>query len=169
MKALLFTSLVLGSATYLIASQSNTVQQWFETVQPRAQEVVSKSQTQLNRVLEKTDAFSRDITGSQMVSELKDTVSALQEEIATLRSELASKNTHTEQAIVADTLSTHSLEPAISDGMPSEPPKGQNQIEQTSPFVENVMPKTLPYMPVEERSDALMALVQRMEMKAAGY
>jgi len=169
MKALLFTSLVLGSATYLIASQSNTVQQWFEAVQPQAQEVVSTSQTQLNRVLEKTDAFSRDITGSQVVSELKDTVSALQDEIATLRSELASRNTHSEQTIVEETFSTHTLAPAISDGMPSVLPNGQNQIEQTSPFVENVMPKILPYMPVEERSDALMALVQRMEMKAAGY
>jgi len=130
MKSLIFCSLVLGSASYLFATQSETVQQWLQSVQHPKQMLPVESQQHLGNMFNTTEQVAKELSHK---NEAKAIVQAV------------------EQKTIDQTETTI------------------DKLVATTPLLKSEAQKKSLYMPIEERSNALMALVQRMEMKAAGY
>lgn len=178
MKTLIFTGLVLGASTYLLATQSDTVKSWVDNVQPQAQELVEKGGAKLDGLFEKTV----DATGKELLVDYPSELNALKKQVAELTSQLSEKNPSEEIAgkdsisKTIDTVSTttSNLVKTLSDEINTSTQKlvqktenGQIATDLTNAHLTSSEQNI--YMPVEERSNALMALVHRMELKAAGY
>lgn len=180
MKGLVFSGLVLGSVVYLVATQSSAVNsdfvhQWLDEVQPQAQEIVSSGEQQLERALEAAQPVpGAPAIEAALIQELKASIIELQDEIKQLKANvpsvlpepLPSSQQNTDVALQPQSrdlvVEDVSADPLLQIQAYHVP---ENQVETLAAEAE----KMSPYMRVEERSEALMALVYRMEMKAAGY
>jgi len=159
MKTLLFTALVMGSVTYLVATQSELLHGWIDGVKPQAQQVVSEGQNKLDQLFEKTKEVTSDLSDTELVTKLKSSVSELKEDVKRLTNEL---NKNAAKRTEADEIRTEAAE-YVNETMTKDDNTPLNETINDQPDAAS------PYMPVKERSDALMALVNRMEMKAAGF
>jgi hypothetical protein len=190
MKALLFTGLVLGSVTYLAATQTDVLHGWLDDFKPQAEKVVSESQTHLDRLFDEAKPIVQPIKESALVKQLTDTVSELKEEMQAIKSQIDSaRNTQSldsndvaknqEPSGIAN---LNGVEHIATQGQYSGETDAQKVAvnETTKPINTDVAEQWFesspkegetdsPYMPIKERSNALMALVHRMEIKAAGY
>lgn len=167
MKTLIFSGLVLGASAYLVATQSDLLHDWIDQAQPAAKQLVSAGEAQI-------DAFTKK--GEKIVAgnEKDQQIEMLKQEIAELKSQLAE---HRDSQIEADKdvlkelnkelhneprkeaiVDTQVLEQSVAVEKPETRYSKETTDTQSSPGL----------MPIHERSEALIALANRMEMKAAG-
>ncbi len=148
MKTLIFSCLVIGATGYLAFTQSSTVSSWVDSVLPKAEAIAQDIQ---NAVVEGTvDEQKIDdstFMNNPLVTELKQTVESLKQEIETMKDIQSEKNPHIEELVN------------------SAPIVNTEQVDNTEPETfqesENVL------MSAQDRGEALMALVYRMELRAA--
>jgi len=157
MKMLIFSGLVLGSISYLVATQTDLLQGWADQDSLPGQELISEAPQALNPFSDSQAEQVEALKDAQFVRDLQASVAQLKAEVEQLTQALNDKKT-TELEVPIEAEPAHSV---IASEQPAEAtPRHQ------------IMPDSVPvspYMPVTERSDALMDLVHRMEMKAASY
>jgi predicted RNase H-like nuclease (RuvC/YqgF family) len=94
MKSLIFTGLVLGASSYLVATQSETVKGWVDMAKPHAQTLVEAGEETVQRLTEeKTDASKAAIPAKTEVSNTETVTKTEQQsntdkELAALKKEL---------------------------------------------------------------------------------
>lgn len=153
MKSLIFSGLVLGSSAYLVATQTDLLSDWTSEGNLSA----SKQLTERQPAAVTLDEQVKSIRDSELVKEFKANISALKTEVGQLTQAL--KETQIpkpDEPVLTD------LPPVQEYSLPPEEALPRREIV-PDPVVVS------PYMPVKERSDALMDLAHRMEMKAAAY
>jgi hypothetical protein len=145
MKMLIFSALVLGSIAYLVATQSDLLQAWAT----EDSVVVSETET----LTRPADASAERKAASEIMQDLQVSVSALKAELAALQeAKMPTENGSVEKEIPLK----------LTPDVQAKTSLAQRQI------IPDPAPVS-PYMQAAERSQALMDLVHRMEMKAAGY
>lgn len=157
MKMLIFSGLVLGSISYLVATQTDLLQGWADQDSLAIQERVSEAQQALNPFSDGRAEQAEALKDAQLVRDLQASVANLKAEVEQLTQALQDKK------------STASQEPV--DTQLTQNFKHSEQAEEATPR-HQIVPDSAPispYMPAAERSNALMDLVHRMEMKAASY
>jgi len=185
MKKLIFIGLVLGASSYLLSSHSTSVATWLSKFNTKA--VVTKT-TQHLASSRKIEQFENQLSQlkiqvSKLTDQLKENV---QEQVSPSLDQLpvdlsksapfqqikteakpekqekvlaVNEKQKTQSAITLDDFSTDTL---VSQSMQTQAIIPA-QVEASAPVAQEE------YMPVAERSAALMELVQRMEMRAAGF
>lgn len=153
MKSLIFSGLVLGSMAYLVATQTD----WLQNLNTRDMLATKEKTIQLDKDLRPIQQPLRSAQDSELVQQLQASVSSLKKELAQL-----SKDLQEAKKPQLDAPAETVLMPVVPQESQVAAPLPRHQIEPES------LPVS-PYMPAAERSNALMDLVHRMEMKAAGY
>ena len=153
MKSVIFAGLVLGSISYLVATQTDLLQGWAT----EDKDLATASASKLEQTLKPIRQQAENLGQAQLVQELQSSVTALKAELAQLT--LALQEAKTAAAPVPVEIEQPQLS-AVPEQ--TETALSRHQIEP------DAQPASL-YMPAAERSNALMDLVHRMEMKAAGY
>lgn len=158
MKILIFSGLVLGSVTYLVATQSDLLQGWIERAKPQAREVVNEGQHPLKQLFENRVNEAKEPDESQVISDLTQTVKQLKQDVQQLSEALSEAETSVPEQPLAN---------EVTDKVKNPWPvlEARKPIQQ----VEQAADPLSAYMPVKERSDALLDLARRMEMKAASF
>lgn len=157
MKMLIFSGLVLGSITYLVATQTDVLQGWVYKDTLPGQERVSEAQQALNPFSDDQVEQADVLKDAQRVRDLQASVANLKAEVEQLTQALQDTKTATLEV----PFEVESTQSAIASGPEAEPIPGRQIVADPAPVS--------PYMPAAERSNALMDLVHRMEMKAASY